>query len=68
MTTSCKECLDIKPQFLSCNDAQLVKATQIFERLNIDFKKPLPSVSNNRYILTVIDEYRGSHLLFLALT
>ena len=34
-----------------------MKATQIFERLNVDFKGPLPSVSNNRYILTIIDEY-----------
>ena len=49
MTTSCKESLEIKPQFLSSNDAQLVKATQIFERLYIDFKGPQPSVSNNRY-------------------
>ena len=57
MTTSCKECLEVKPQFLSSNDAQLVKATQIFERSNIDFKGPLSSVSNNPYILTVIDEY-----------
>ena len=57
MTTSCKECLEIKPQFLSSNDAQLVKATQIFERLNIDFKGSLLSISNNRYILIVIDEY-----------
>ena len=43
-------------QFLSFNDAKPVKATQIFKRLNIDFKVPLFSVSNNRYILTVIDE------------
>ena len=57
MTTSCKECLEIKPKFLSSNDAQLMKATQIFERLNTDFKGPLPSVLNNHYILTVIDEY-----------
>ena len=57
MTSSCNECLEVKPQFLNSHDAQFVKATQVFERLNIDFKGPLPSVSNNRYILTVIDEY-----------
>ena len=57
MTSSCKECSEVKPQFLNSHDAQFVKATQVFERLNIDFKGPLPSVSNNRYILTVIDEY-----------
>ena len=27
------------------------------ERLNLDFKGPLPSCSKNRFILTVIDEY-----------
>ena len=32
-------------------------ATQPFERLNLDFKGPLPSKIRNRYILTVVDEY-----------
>ena len=27
------------------------------ERLNLDFKGPLPSNSNNKYILTIVDEY-----------
>lgn len=35
----------------------MIKATQPFERLSIDFKGPLPSVTRDRYILTVVDEF-----------
>ena len=35
----------------------MIKATQPVERLNIDFKGPLPTVSRNKYLLTIIDEY-----------
>ena len=27
------------------------------DRLNVDFKGPLPSVTNNRFLLVVVDEY-----------
>ena len=57
MTANCKECLEIKPQFVHSDGAHLIKATQPFERLNLDFKGPLPSVSKNRYFLTIVDEY-----------
>ena len=46
-----------KPRFFSAPPGELVKATRPFERLNIDFKGPLPSANGNRYILTVVDEY-----------
>ena len=52
MTANCKECLEIKPQFAKSETKTL--ATQPFER---DFKGSLPSVSKNRYFLTIIDEY-----------
>ena len=39
------------------HEMNLVKATQPFERLHIDFKGPLPSASTNKFILTVTDEY-----------
>ena len=39
------------------SSATLVKATQPFERLNLDFKGPLPSKTQNKYMLTIIDEY-----------
>ena len=57
MTSQCEECQQIKPHFFRSNDARLIKATQVFERLNLDFKGPLPSASSNKYFLTVVDEY-----------
>ena len=50
-------CQVCKPQFYKPPTAHLIKATQPFERLNIDFKGPLPSSSRNKYILTVVDEF-----------
>ena len=57
MTKGCKVCSVCKPQFYRPPDAHLVKATQPFERLNLDFKGPLPSNNKNVYFLQVIDEY-----------
>ena len=56
LTASCPACLKLKPQFHKSNGT-LIKATQPFERINIDFKGPLPSASGNKYILTVVDEF-----------
>lgn len=56
MTALCPVCAEIKPRFLKVK-GQLIKATSPLERLNIDFKGPLPSNSSNKYILTIIDEY-----------
>nr|XP_026689480.1 uncharacterized protein LOC104265567 [Ciona intestinalis] len=53
----CKVCAEIKPKFVKPSPGRLIKATQPFERLSIDFKGPLPSATKNRYILTVVDEY-----------
>ena len=50
-------CARWKPCFYTPEAGCLVKATQPMERLSIDFKGPLPSISKNRYLLTVIDEY-----------
>ena len=57
MTSNREVCLKLKPKFPPPTDVSLIKATQVFERLNLDFKGPLPSTSNNKYFLTVIDEY-----------
>jgi len=35
----------------------LIKVTQLFERLSLDFKGSLPSSSKNKYLLMVIDEF-----------
>ena len=64
ITSNCEVCLELKPNFAQLEIGQLIKATQVFERLNLDFKGPLPSNSRNRYFLTVIDEYSRSPFAF----
>ena len=57
MTNSCNVCAECKPKFYKPDNAKLIKSTQPFERLNMDFKGPLPSSNSNRFMLTIIDEY-----------
>ncbi|KAA5634568.1 transposase family protein, partial [Pseudomonas aeruginosa] len=60
MTKSCRTCSEIKPRFFRNtfdDQRKLVKATAAFERLSIDFKGPVPTNNNNKFILTVIDEF-----------
>ena len=53
----CQTCAEIKPKFFKPPMGTLIKATQPMERLSIDFKGPLPSVSRNKYFLCIIDEF-----------
>ncbi|CAB0014970.1 unnamed protein product [Nesidiocoris tenuis] len=46
VTSSCDTCKELKPQFFKSDPGVLVKATTPFERLNIDFKGPLPRSSS----------------------
>jgi hypothetical protein len=55
--SNCSICAELKPKFFQPPLFKLIKATQPFERISVDFKGPLPSVSHNKYILTIIDEY-----------
>ena len=57
MTSHCKICAKIKPRFLKPSICHLLKATQSMERVSIDFKGPLLSRTQNKHILTVVDEY-----------
>ena len=57
MCNACRECAEIKPRFYRPEPSKLIKATQPLERLNIDFKGPLPSTNQNRYFLDIVDEY-----------
>ena len=57
VTAQCKACAETKPQFFKPPKSSLIKATQSFERLSVDFKGPLPSITKNKYLLTMIDEY-----------
>ncbi|XP_067125073.1 uncharacterized protein [Centruroides vittatus] len=63
LTASCPTCAELKPKFLAPSN-YLIKAMSSFERLDIDFKGPLPSKSRNRYHLTIIDEYSRFPFVF----
>ena len=56
IVANCRVCQELKPFYRPPNSS-LMKATQPFERISVDFKRPLPSTSHNKYLLTVIDEY-----------
>ena len=56
VTLSCKDCSEIKPRFHTPKE-KLIKETQPFERLSVDFKGALPSNTNKKFILTIVDEY-----------
>lgn len=55
--SSCRICAEIKPNFYRPSPSTLIKSTQPMERWSIDFKGPVPSATQNSYMLTVIDEY-----------
>ena len=60
VVNNCKVCCKIKPRFYKDpKNKHLIKATHPFDRLNVDFKGPLPASpgSPNRYILNIVDEY-----------
>ena len=57
MINSCLVCNKCKPRYYKPAAGHLIKSTQPFERLNIDFKGPLPSASQNKYMLVLVDEY-----------
>ena len=56
ITETCPDCCELKPSFLKTSGT-LIHATQPFQRLNIDFKGPLPTSTQYKYILTLVDEY-----------
>ncbi len=61
---SCRTCAEVKPQFHSPTPAHLIKATQPFERLNMDYKGPLKSTNQYIYFLNVVDEYSRFPFVF----
>jgi len=56
VVSSCRICAEIKPRFFR-HQGHLIKATQPFERLNMDFKGPLPSNTRHKYLLVIVDEF-----------
>lgn len=57
VVNNCRVCAEVKPKSLKPQKVPLIKATQPFERLNVDFKGPLPSVTKIQYILTITDKF-----------
>ena len=57
VVAKCKVCSELRPTFYKPQVANVIKATQPFKRLSLDFKGPLPTSPKNRYLLTIIDEY-----------
>ena len=55
---ACKDCSEVKATFYKPKDNfNLIKATQPFERISLDFKGPLSSCSQNKFMLVIVDEY-----------
>ena len=53
--SACSVCAEIKPQFHHLNPGTLIKSTQPFEPLSIDFKGTLPSMFSK--YLFAFDEF-----------
>ena len=64
LTRNCSVCCEEKPRFYKPDQAHLIKSTTPFERINVDFKGPLPSTNHNRYFLHVVDEYSRFPFVF----
>ena len=67
MTSSCLIYNERKPRFLKPESIRGLKATQPFERFNIgsiDFKGPVLSVTNNKFILTFVDKFSRFPFVF----
>ena len=57
VVAKCKVCSELRPNFYKPQVAHVIKATQHFQRLSLDFNGSLPTSSKNRYLLTIIDEH-----------
>ena len=57
VVNQCRICAQLKPNFFKPTNPPLIKATQPFERIAIDFKGPLPSATINKYLLVIVDEF-----------
>ena len=57
VSSSCPTCAELKPQFHNLSQGTLIKTTQPFERISIDFKGPLSSNTRNVYSMVIVDEF-----------
>ena len=63
--SSCPTCAELKPQFYNLSQGTLIKATQPFERILIDFKEPLPSTTRNVIICYCRQVFQILFLLYV---
>jgi len=61
--SQCRVCAEIKPQFQRLETNVLIKATQPWERISIDFKGPVKS-SCNPFLLVVVDQFSRFPFVF----
>ena len=54
---ACNVCSELKPAFCRPQRGQLIHATRSWERISIDFVGPLPTKSQNKFLLVIVDEY-----------
>ena len=55
--SKCKVCQEINPQFFKPENQTLIEATRSFQRINVDFKGPIPTATPNKFILTAVDKF-----------
>ena len=57
-------CSELKPTFFRPPADKLVRAMKPFDRISVDFTGPKPSISKNKYLLVMIDEYSRFPFVF----
>lgn len=62
--SSCRVCAETKPRFYVPTNNQLIKATQPFERISMDFVGPKQTVTKNKYLLVLVDEFSRFPFVF----
>ena len=53
----CPVCCEFKPRYFRPPESSLIRALRPFDRLSVDFIGPKPSVTRNKYLLVIVDEY-----------
>ena len=57
MRAQCHICAQLKPRFFRPPPSDLINALRPFDRFSVDFIGPKPSISHNKYLLVMIDEF-----------
>jgi transposase InsO family protein len=55
--SQCTICAEIKPRFFRPPRGQLIQASRPYDRISIDFVGPKESVTKNKYLLVMVDEF-----------